>query len=68
MYLKGAKIISYPHKRTIEQWLEIKNVNINNIHNLCTKIPLSQFVCVTGVSGSGKSSSNAFTCSTRAFE
>ncbi len=56
MYLKGAKIISYPHKRTIEQWLEIKNVNINNIHNLCTKIPLSQFVCVTGVSGSGKSS------------
>ncbi|TLD96973.1 excinuclease ABC subunit UvrA [Helicobacter jaachi] len=55
-YIKGAKIISYPHKRTIKQWLELKNVNINNIKNLHVKIPLSQFVCVTGVSGSGKSS------------
>lgn len=55
-YVKGERIIEYPHKRKIEHWLSIKNVNINNIHSLSTKIPLSQFVCVTGVSGSGKSS------------
>lgn len=55
-YVKGERIIEYPHKRTIEHWLSIKNVSINNIHSLSTKIPLSQFVCVTGVSGSGKSS------------
>lgn len=55
-YVKGERIIEYPHKRKITHWLSIKNVSINNIHSLSTKIPLSQFVCVTGVSGSGKSS------------
>lgn len=55
-YINGKKCIYYPHKRSIRQWLEIKNVTIHNIKNLSTKIPLSQFVCVTGVSGSGKSS------------
>ncbi|MDU9799938.1 excinuclease ABC subunit A, partial [Helicobacter pylori] len=35
---------------------EIKNVNINNIKNLSVQIPLKQLVCITGVSGSGKSS------------
>ena len=56
-YLFGRKEISYPHKkRPKDKWLEIKNVNLNNIKNLSTKIPLGNFVCVTGVSGSGKSS------------
>ncbi|WP_300859704.1 excinuclease ABC subunit UvrA [uncultured Helicobacter sp.] len=55
-YVKGTKIISYPHKRKVSQWLHINNVNIHNIKNLNVSIPLSQFVCVTGVSGSGKSS------------
>ena len=56
-YLYGRKDISYPHKkRAKEKWLEIKNVNLNNIKNLSAKIPLGNFVCVTGVSGSGKSS------------
>lgn len=55
-YINGRKLIHYPHKREIHQWLEIKNVTINNISNLSAQIPLSQFVCVTGVSGSGKSS------------
>ena len=55
-YIKGEKTISYPHKRNIIQWLKIYNVNIHNIHNLDVSIPLSQFVCITGVSGSGKSS------------
>ena len=34
----------------------IKNVSLNNIKNLDVRIPLQNFVCVTGVSGSGKSS------------
>ncbi len=55
-YVKGTKIIFYPHKRKISQWLKISNVNIHNITHLSVSIPLSQFVCVTGVSGSGKSS------------
>ena len=56
-YLFGKKTISYPHaKRAQDKWLEIKNVNINNIKNLDAKLPLSNLVCVTGVSGSGKSS------------
>ena len=56
-YLYGKKEIKYPHsKRPKEQWLEIRNVTINNIKNLSAKIPLRNFVCITGVSGSGKSS------------
>ncbi|PAF53954.1 excinuclease ABC subunit A [Helicobacter sp. 13S00482-2] len=56
LYINGKKTISYPHNRPQKKWLEIKNVNINNIKNLNLKIPLSNFVCITGVSGSGKSS------------
>ncbi len=56
-YLFGKKEISYPHKkRAKDKWLEIKNVTLNNIKKLNTKIPLGNFVCITGVSGSGKSS------------
>jgi len=55
-YLFGKKDINYPQKEVSDKWLEIKNVNLNNIKNLDAKLPLSNFVCVTGVSGSGKSS------------
>ena len=55
-YLSGRKMVEYFHRRPQEEWLEIKNVSINNIENLSTHIPLENFVCVTGVSGSGKSS------------
>ncbi len=55
-YLNGAKKIEYFYRRAQEKWLEIKNVTINNIAQMDVKIPLSNFVCVTGVSGSGKSS------------
>ncbi len=56
-YLHGKKEIAYPHgNRPREHWLEIRNVTINNIENLSARIPLGNFVCVTGVSGSGKSS------------
>jgi len=55
-YLFGRKMIEYFYRRPQENWLEINNVTINNIEKLSTKIPLQNFVCVTGVSGSGKSS------------
>jgi len=55
-YLKYEKDINYQKQRPQKEWIEIKNVNINNIKNLNVKIPLRNLVCVTGVSGSGKSS------------
>ncbi len=55
-YLSGRKKIEYFFRRAQEQWIEIKNVTLNNINDLHVKIPLNNFVCVTGVSGSGKSS------------
>ena len=56
-YLYGKKVIAYPHgERPREHWLEIRNVTLNNIENLSARLPLGNFVCVTGVSGSGKSS------------
>ena len=55
-YLFGRKKIEYFYRRKQEKWIEIKNVSINNIENLSAKIPLNNFVCITGVSGSGKSS------------
>jgi len=56
LYLNGVKKIDYYKNRPQLNWIEIKNVNINNIKNLDVKIPLSNLVAVTGVSGSGKSS------------
>lgn len=55
-FINRKRDISYQTNRKKEQWLSINNVSINNINNLSTKIPLQNFVCVTGVSGSGKSS------------
>jgi len=55
-YLSGRKKIEYYHRREQEKFIEIKNVYINNIEKLSVEIPLSNFVCITGVSGSGKSS------------
>jgi len=55
-YLFGKKDVKYPQIPINDKWLEIKNVTLNNIKNLDAKLPLGNFVCVTGVSGSGKSS------------
>ena len=49
-------VAEYFYRRKQEKWLTIKNININNIKNLDVKIPLFNFVCFSGVSGSGKSS------------
>jgi len=55
-YLCGTKKIEYFYRRPQKEWMEINNVTVNNITNLSVAIPLNNFVCVTGVSGSGKSS------------
>ncbi|WP_456449586.1 excinuclease ABC subunit UvrA [Hydrogenimonas sp.] len=55
-YLTGRKKIEYFHRRPRKEWLAVKNVTINNIRNLSVEVPLRNFVCITGVSGSGKSS------------
>ncbi len=55
-YLYGRKKIEYFYRREQDKFIEIKNVTLNNIKDLSVKIPLNNFVCITGVSGSGKSS------------
>lgn len=55
-YITGAKKIEYVHNRPQEEFIEIKNVTINNIKDLDVKIPLKNLCAITGVSGSGKSS------------
>ncbi len=57
-YLRGETEIELPEKRRTSEKGEIKirGGNIFNIKNLNVDIPLSKFVVVTGVSGSGKSS------------
>ncbi len=57
-YLNGTKEISIPEKRRKGngKFLEIKGATGHNLKNVDLKIPLGRFVCVTGVSGSGKSS------------
>ncbi len=57
-YLTGKEKIEVPHKRRKgnKKYLEIKGAKQNNLKNINVKIPLGTFTCVTGVSGSGKSS------------
>lgn len=56
-YLKGELTISVPEKRkSSESFLTITDVQHNNLKNITVEVPLGVFVCVTGVSGSGKSS------------
>ena len=55
-YLYGRKKIEYFYRRAQREYIEIKNININNIKDLSIKVPLKNLVCFTGVSGSGKSS------------
>lgn len=57
-YLSGKKKIAVPEKRREGngKFLEIKGAAENNLKNIDVKIPLGKMVCVTGVSGSGKSS------------
>lgn len=57
-YLSGKMCIEIPKERRkpTKKWIEIKGASENNLKNIDVKIPTSVFTCVTGVSGSGKSS------------
>lgn len=57
-YLSGRKAIPIPEVRRTGNgnWLEVFGAEENNLKNVDVKFPLATFSCVTGVSGSGKSS------------
>lgn len=57
-YLSGKKFIPVPSLRRTPngKWLEVRGARENNLKGIDVKIPLNVFTCVTGVSGSGKSS------------
>ena len=57
-YLSGEKRITVPTKRRKgnDKFITLHGAKENNLKNLTVKFPLGKFTCVTGVSGSGKSS------------
>ena len=57
-YLSGKEKIEVPKTRRKGngKFIEIKGAKENNLKNINVKFPLGTFICVTGVSGSGKSS------------
>ncbi|MDR0733931.1 MAG: excinuclease ABC subunit UvrA [Dysgonamonadaceae bacterium] len=57
-YLNGKECISLPPKRRKGNGkaIVLKNASGNNLKNVTVRLPLGKFICVTGVSGSGKSS------------
>ena len=56
-YLSGAKKIAVPAKRRKPTgWLKVIGAQEHNLKNIDVKVPLGVLCCVTGVSGSGKSS------------
>ena len=57
-YLSGKKEIAIPKQRRppTDRVITVVGAKHNNLKNLTVEIPLGTFVCVTGVSGSGKSS------------
>ena len=56
-YLSGKRSIPTPKlRRKPSGWLTVLGAQENNLKNINVKVPLGVFTCVTGVSGSGKSS------------
>ncbi|MBQ4085465.1 MAG: excinuclease ABC subunit UvrA [Clostridia bacterium] len=56
-FLSGRRKVAVPEKRrTPTGWLKIRNARANNLKGIDVKFPLGVITCVTGVSGSGKSS------------
>lgn len=57
-YLSGRKFIPVPKDRRKpgDKFLKIRGAKVNNLKDMDVDIPLGLFTCITGVSGSGKSS------------
>ena len=60
-YLSGRKTVEVKPQtiksaKSSQKYLIVKGAKEHNLKNIDVKIPLSKFVCITGVSGSGKSS------------
>ncbi|MHB1907509.1 MAG: excinuclease ABC subunit UvrA [Nitrososphaerales archaeon] len=57
-YLSGERQIDIPNRRRVDsgKYLVVKGANENNLKKVDVRFPLGVFTCVTGVSGSGKSS------------
>ena len=57
-YLAGDKMIELPklRRRPDGEWLTVVGARENNLKNITVRFPIGLFTCVTGVSGSGKSS------------
>ena len=56
-YLRGESKIPLPQRRRESQhWLTLADLTLHNLKNVTAKFPLGTLTCVTGVSGSGKSS------------
>jgi excinuclease ABC subunit A len=55
-YLTGRKRIAVPAKRRAPRdWLRVRGASEHNLQNIDADLPLGVFACITGVSGSGKS-------------
>ncbi|MEK9873850.1 MAG: excinuclease ABC subunit A, partial [Betaproteobacteria bacterium] len=58
-YIRGEKSVGtnrVSNKTKITDWLSIENASANNLKNVSARFPLGKICCITGVSGSGKSS------------
>ena len=58
-YMSGKRVIATPHYRPVgpkTPSLTLKGASHNNLKNITVRFPLGRLICVTGVSGSGKSS------------
>jgi len=58
-YLSGEMAVTAPngrHRREPRGWLTVRNASLHNLKNIDARFPLGNLICITGVSGSGKSS------------
>jgi excinuclease ABC subunit A len=68
-YLSGRKKIPIPTKRRpFTPGIRIENANLHNLKNITVEIPKSAITCLSGVSGSGKSSLMSYLRSNQDFE
>ena len=55
-YLKGENACNSSNQKTPHEWMTLKGCTSNNLKNVDARFPLHVMCCITGVSGSGKSS------------